>query len=141
MTGFVAAGQAGISSTPVDTTTKRATRRWKQYQDQIPELLELQQWDQDGHNIALICGAVSGRLICIDIEGGFVEAGGLVQLAQRLRDDECYATWMTWIDGYSETTPSGGMHILVRLEGDGPVDGNTKLAVGEDGKVLDRNPW
>ena len=132
--GFVAAGQAGISSTPVDTSTKAAMRRWKEFQDHIPELLELQAWDQAGHNIAVICGQVSGRLMCLDFEVGFM--GRMAELAEALRDVELEATFTSWIDGYCESTPRGGLHILVRLEGEGPCLRNDKFAFDTDSKVL-----
>ena len=129
---FVAAFEAGLSPIPVDTATKRPLVRWAEYQDHRAELLQCQEWD--GANIAIVCGAVSGRLLCVDFEGPFMTQ--LSELVQRLKDEECYATFYNWVGGYCEETPSGGMHVLVHLEGEGPLDGNTKLASSPDSKTL-----
>ena len=134
-THFVAALQAGLSPIPVDTTSKRPLVAWKPFQETAAELLVCQEWDRAGHNIGIVCGGVSGRLMCVDIEAAFMDGHGLSELARRLVGDTYRLLW-SWIDGYSESTPSGGMHILVRLEGDGAIDGNAKLASDPAGKTL-----
>ena len=131
---FVEAARHGLSPIPVDTTTKRPLVAWKTFQEQPAELLQLQEWD--GANIGVVCGEVSGRLACIDIEGGFLDGHGLPELAKRLKIGEVYNVWWTWMQGYSESTPSGGIHVLVHLEGEGRLDGNTKLAADSDGHTL-----
>src|SRR5690606_23022639 len=76
---------------------------------------------------SLVLGEVSNHLEMLEFEGRAVtegvarefgdicEASGLGDLWQRLRA------------GYLETTPSGGGHLIYRID-DGPVLPNTKLA-------------
>jgi hypothetical protein len=128
---FIEAFEAGLSPIPVDTTTKRPLVTWKIYQDHPAELIVLQEWR--GNNIGVICGEVSGRLMCIDIEGAFDRATEAAEALARAGVADVFAEWC---DGYLESTPSGGRHVLVRLEGSGPLEGNRKLASNSVGKTL-----
>ena len=130
-TPFVEAFHAGLSPIPVDTSTKRPMLRWAEFQEHPAELLRCQEWDANHANIGIVCGEVSGRLVCIDIEGAF--DGGL-DVAKSLVKRDLADVWERWCDGYLESTPSGGRHVLVRVEGSGPLDGNAKLASDADGQ-------
>ena len=125
---FTEARLAGLSPIPVDTTSKRPLVRWATFQEEPPDELQCAEWDQAGHNIAVVCGRVSGRLICLDFEAAFLEHSLMLPA-------EVAVLLSNWRRGYCESTPSGGFHILIRLEGSGPTEGNRKLAM-RDGKVL-----
>lgn len=126
---FSEARAAGLSPIPVDTKTKRPLLRWAGNQETVADELTCASWDQANHNIGIVCGAVSGRLICLDFEGSFFERAIYL-------DTRAHEILIRWSRGYRETTPHGGQHILFRLEGDGPTEGNRKLAMSRDGKVL-----
>ena len=121
---------AGISVIPVrlDGSKRPALDTWKPYQHEHATPDRLDAWFADGRRgLAIVCGAVSGNLVCLDIEGRAAAAGALVQLvghAQAAGIGDALARAMT---GYTETTPSGGVHIMWRVD-DAPVAGNTKLA-------------
>lgn len=114
---FTQAAHAGLSPIPVDTTTKRPLVRWATYQEQPADELTLKSWGAAGRNIGIVCGRVSGRLICIDIEATFM--GQLTELSKRLDATGLKELFDTWCEGYTETTARGGLHILIRLEGEG----------------------
>lgn len=131
---FLEAANAGLSPIPVDTATKKPLIPWKRYQEAPAETLVLAEWAD--HNIGIVCGEVSGRLIALDFEGSFVAGGGAGELNRRLAAAGLYEMFYTWMEGYSEATPRDGFHCLVRIEGDGPMEGNRKLAMAPDATVL-----
>lgn len=112
-----------------DGTKRPGVHTWKQLQHDRPSLdgtLALfQRTDSDG--IGIICGAASGHLEMLELEGVAVTEGVLTQLAQAMTDHDLTDLWQTIAGGYSELTPSGGIHYYYRVI-DGPALGNTKLA-------------
>ena len=136
MSIFLDARAADVVTIPVNTERKSPYVAWARYQSEAPDLDELAEWEARYPNAAAICGTISQRLLCIDIEGRFVATDRLKELAQRLTAAEIVDTWTTWVNGYCETTPSGGLHILVRLSGDGPMPHNDKLAFDGGGQVV-----
>lgn len=126
---FTEARREGFSPVPVDTHTKRPLVAWRRYQSEAADELTCAGWDQASHNIGVVCGAVSGRLMCLDFEGDFMERA--IELAP-----DAHVLLTTWSRGYLEATPSGGRHVLVRLEGSGPLEGNRKLACDPSGHTL-----
>lgn len=130
---FIEAANAGLSPIPVDVTTKRPCISWKRYQEEVADQVQLIEWHRKGWAIGVVCGRISGRLMCIDIEAEFMPR--LDMLAERLREQGIYDLFDSWIQGYCESTPRGGLHILVHVEGDGPMDGNRKLASSPSGKT------
>lgn len=115
--------------------TKRPATTWAQWTEHRPELADwvnLFNLDHDG--IGIICGTASGGLEMIEAEGRAIDAGILPELAQTFADHDLQDLWNRIDNGYSEHTPSGGVHWYVRV--DGPVPRNTKLARDEHGKVL-----
>lgn len=113
---------------PAQDGTKRPDGRWKTYQQRLPTEEEIRSWysTNDRTGIGVITGAVSGNLEMLELEGRAMEenvgddfadlaaAAGLTDLVDRINA------------GYCETTPSGGLHLLYRVQG--PVAGNLKLA-------------
>jgi putative DNA primase/helicase len=131
---FLEARNAGLSPIPCDVFTKRPQLSWKRYQSSIADVDECIEWYARNWALGIVCGEVSNRLVAIDIEGSF--APQLPALAERLRRAGAYDAFQSWVNGYCETTPRGGRHVLVHIAGDGPIDGNAKLAVAADGRVL-----
>lgn len=118
---------AGLSVVPVAVDgTKRPAVPWKPYTT-IPATPEqLTTWfatdTYDG--LGIICGAVSGHLEMLEIEGRAPEL--VPALGQALTDHGMQDLWQRICSGYLEKSPSGGMHWLYRV--DGTARGNTKLA-------------
>ena len=129
---------AGIVALPVRTDGSKAPglTAWKEYQQRHPTIDELVQWftgDTDG--IGILTGTISGHLEMVELEGRAVEAGALSRLENYARDHASIELFNRLIDGYCERTPSGGIHILYRIDSGG-VRKNTKLARTPDRHVL-----
>jgi len=60
----------GLATIPVIYGTKRPAINWKPYQKRKPTDEEIQRWFGDGrqHNIAVVCGEVSGNLVVLDFD-------------------------------------------------------------------------
>lgn len=126
---------AGACVLPAATdSSKRPAVNWKHYQDQRPERDALAQMLNGTDGIGLVCGPISGNLEMIELEARAVTEGLGHQLAQLLTDHGAADLWGRITRGYTETTPSGGVHYLYRV--DGPPRGNTKLARSADKEVL-----
>lgn len=129
----LAAHAAGLAVVPpLQNGTKAPLAAWKDYQSTRPDEEQLRRWYSNGRTgIGFVCGAVSGGLEMLELEGRAVdtglddrfveacEAAGLAELLDRL------------FDGYWERSPSGGYHWLYRCE----VTGSEKLAFDANGKV------
>lgn len=132
--------QGGVSVVPIlPNRTKRPACRWGEYQVTAPSLNQVDEWWGNGvtYGLALICGSVSGNLEMTEIEGRACDGGSLTEVANRMDELGIGHVWdlLNGPDGYSEMSPSGGLHLLYRVS-DHEVPGNTKLAMGEDGMVL-----
>ncbi len=117
----------GYTPLPLRTDGSKAPAiAWKTYQHGITdaELATLFQRDTDG--LGLLCGAASGQLEMLELEGRAVREGVLPRLIQAMDDHEQRPLWDRIAAGYVELTPSGGLHYHYRV--DGPARGNTKLA-------------
>jgi putative DNA primase/helicase len=78
--------------------------------------------------LAVLCGAVSGHLEMLELEGRAVTEGMGQRLVESVRAAGLSELWeRIAVEGYAERTPSGGVHLLYRLR-DAPVGGNLKLA-------------
>jgi hypothetical protein len=80
--------------------------------------------------IGLVCGAVSGGLEMLELEGRAVDEGAIVAIERLVEEAGLTSLWLRVAaepGAYLERTPSGGVHILYRVA-DAPVPGNTKLA-------------
>lgn len=131
---------ANVSVIPIlANQTKRPAVRWSPYQATVPTLEQVNEWWGNGkpYGLALICGAVSGNLEMTEIEGRANTSGNLTEIENRLDELGGKHIWelLTGPDGYLESSPSGGLHLLYRIS-DHEVPGNTKIANAEDGLVL-----
>jgi putative DNA primase/helicase len=119
---------AGCSVIPVATDgSKRPLGTWKPYQQRAATQQQIQAWFGDGHpGLGLVTGAVSGNLLMVELEGRAVDAGMLGELRELALASGLGDLWRRVTSGYLERTPSGGVHLLVRVLR--PVGGNEKLA-------------
>lgn len=120
---------AGVSVIPILANgTKRAAVEWKQYQSEIASEEQLRTWfEKSDYGLAVICGAVSGGLEMVELEGRVVEDSSLlIRLDDALIAHRVDQVWRLLENAYKEWTPSGGVHLFYYL--DGPVPGNTKIA-------------
>ena len=121
--------------------SKRPFGQWKKYQHERPDWPTLERWLLTGRytGIGLIMGQASGNTEMIELEGPdlSIKLGAVFNLAKQWDDTEPLGAgdllWRVY-NGCSEESAGGGLHIFVRVT-DGPVPGNTKLAMG-DNKVI-----
>lgn len=108
--------------------TKAPVGDWKRWQHERPDAKQLQTWLKSGSfdGIGLVCGSVSGNLEMLELEGRAIAEGVSVQMAEIADASGLGDLWSRIVTGYSETSPSGGIHFLYRVQGS--VAGNTKLA-------------
>jgi len=120
---------AGLCPIPARTDGSKAPRgTWERWQTERPTIEQLQHWFADGHpGIGIVCGEISGNLEMLELEGVAV-AGGVGREVTRLAKAAGIGDIIERLrHGYTEKTPSNGIHWLYRVDGD-PVPGNTKLA-------------
>jgi len=125
----LAAHRAGLCVVPAARDgSKRPYDRWKQYQQRRAEIAELEHWFGGGDpspGIGIVCGAVSGGLEMLELEGAAVHLGIYHQLIKRAIDIGLAPLVDRIRSGYEELTPSGGIHWLYRCTS---TSGNLKLA-------------
>lgn len=111
---------------------------WKQYQSTMPTIDEITAWFTlpQATGIGIICGAVSGNLEMLELEGRAVQSKLHIEARDIAEASGLGELWVKVSSGYVEQTPSGGIHWLYRIA-DAQVPGNTKLArrPGENGGV------
>jgi hypothetical protein len=114
--------KAGLSVIPTNLNDKKPTRKWKQYQSQLPEITDIPVFFKNDEVPAVVCGAVSGGLEIIDIDNHFGDATQIFLEFKELinnTDPELYEKLTI------ETTQSHGFHIAYRSN---LTAGNQKLA-------------
>ncbi len=122
--------QAGASVVPCrNDGTKAPLGSWTKFMtapasgDQVVDWFAGSGYDGMG----LVCGSVSGNLEMLEWEGRAV-AEGLVQSWLQAMSDHGHAELAALLlAGYVEQTPSGGWHVLYRV--DGAAARNTRLAM------------
>jgi KaiC/GvpD/RAD55 family RecA-like ATPase len=127
----------GICAVPVatDGSKRPGIASWKEFQERRPTPDELLSWFSSAEGVGVICGKVSGNLEMLELEGRAVAAKMHKDIKEIAENSGLADLWNKLNSGYVETTPSGGIHWLYRI--DGEVPGNTKLArrPGENGGV------
>ncbi|WP_192808700.1 phage/plasmid primase, P4 family [Actinomadura montaniterrae] len=108
--------------------TKAPISAWKIYQTERPTAEQVNAWfaTEAPQGIGVVTGAVSGGLEMLEFEGRAVREGFVQRLADAFEDHGLGELWRRLVNGYLESTPSNGLHILYRV--DGELRGNTKLA-------------
>jgi putative DNA primase/helicase len=124
---------AGCSVVPIRADgTKKPAVEWKDHQAVAADTDQLRAWflRRPAPGIGLVCGKVSGNLEMTELEGRAFTAETIQAIGQRCDDlhvGDVFALLLSDDFGYTETTPSGGIHLLYRIT-DHDVPGNTKLA-------------
>lgn len=124
----VAAHNAGLCPIRAKTDGSKAPYgpSWKGFTENRPDMADVLAWFPSWPNVGIVMGAVSDRLVCLEMEGRFME--DFDTAIERLKAADLGGVMENWINGYSEKSPGGGIHILVHVGGDGPVPGNIKVA-------------
>jgi hypothetical protein len=113
--------------------SKMPGKPWKHYQTERPSLALVEQWltgDADG--IGAVCGAVSGGLEMLELEGRALDKLG--EIAEAATAAGLADLWARFTLGYCERSPSGGVHWLYLV--DGEAKPNTRLARNTAGEVM-----
>lgn len=129
LTAALNAYDAGLCVVRVTTDgKKKPLGTWKQYQAQRPTRDQVAEWFAHGHpGMGVICGAVSGDLEMLELEGRFMtENDGAKSFPTACKQAGLELLLKRIANGYHTISPSGGRHFIYRVSG--PVDGNTKLA-------------
>jgi putative DNA primase/helicase len=132
--------QAGVSVVPIlDNRTKRPAIKWGDYTVAAPTLGQVDEWWGNGktYGLALVCGAVSGGLEMLEVEGRACDGESLSKIQLAVNELGIGDIWdlLQANEGYSEMSPSGGLHFLYRIS-DHEVPGNQKIASTEENLVL-----
>ncbi|GAA0969923.1 hypothetical protein GCM10009555_017940 [Acrocarpospora macrocephala] len=101
---------------------------WKRYETARPTPDQLDRWFANGRydGLGVVCGRISGNLEMLEFEGRAITEGLVKEIGIIANDSGLDDLWARVANGYRETTPSGGVHLLYRVGG--PVSKNTKLA-------------
>ncbi|MET9517008.1 phage/plasmid primase, P4 family [Streptomyces sp. NPDC002994] len=120
---------AGCSVVPVRTDGSKHPRgTWKTAQSERATEEQVRAIFANGYpGIGIVCGAVSGGLEMLELEGRAVTEGVLDRLVEILLGSGLAELWERLATGWLERSPSGGLHLHYLLDG-APVPGNTKLA-------------
>lgn len=124
--------RAGVSLIPIlPNGTKRPPVKWDWLMRQHPSDVDIAEWFENGHNygIALVCGRISGNMEMLELEGRAAEVESLNRLMAAFTRHGLLDLWamLNGPNGYSEWSPSGGLHLLYRIS-DHEVPGNEKVA-------------
>lgn len=98
--------------------------------EQRADVTDLRRWfaTRATYGIGLVCGAISGNLEMAELEGRAMTGSHLDKVEAAVGKAGIGWLWYQLTnDGYAESTPSGGMHLLYRI-GDHAVPGNTPIA-------------
>lgn len=127
----------GCSVVPIRTDgSKRPSVEWGPLQKERLAREQVESWwtpdSNRGSGVAVICGAISGNLEMLEIEGGWTDGESLAIIGEYCGAAGVRDVWEDLLlRGYAEWSPSGGIHVLYRIR-DGAVPGNTKLAMTAD---------
>jgi len=125
--------EAGCSVIPIRADgTKRPWVEWKPYMSITAGEQGIKGWFHPGNRgnfgIGIVCGQISGNLEMLELEGRACSGESISAIAEQCSIEGVYDLWFSLLEnGYAEWTPSGGLHLLYRVE-DHPVPGNTKVA-------------
>ena len=120
--------RAGIVILPVkaDGSKRPDLASWATFQERKPSDDELRRWfARPRPGVGVVCGRISGNLEMVEFEGRAVDEGILARFREAARAAGIGDLLERIEAGYRERTPSGGIHLLYRVEM--PL-GNTKLA-------------
>lgn len=112
--------------------TKRPEGRWERAQEERFPAATLSGMFPSGgreaaYGIGVVCGAVSGGLLMVEFEGAAVREGWIQRADAAMEAAGLAGAWERLVRGWSEYSPSGGVHLHIRVAG-GECPGNLKLA-------------
>lgn len=113
--------------------SKQPDRAWKQYQVQRSTAAEHDAWFDPNRRggaaqgIGIVFGRISGNVEMLEFEGRAIGEGYLDKVTEIAEASGLGDMWKQVLHGWARQSPSGGLHLHVRVEGV-PVKGNTKLA-------------
>lgn len=128
LTAALDAHDAGLSVVRVrNDGSKRPVGEWKALQTVRADRATVAKWfTGTAHGFGVICGAVSGDLEMLELEGRFMEEHGSADFRKAMTDAGLALLLRRLINGFMVISPSGGRHFYYRVAGEaGP---NTKLA-------------
>lgn len=130
---------SGVSVVPI-VSKNQPLVAWKPFQAHAPTLDEINEWWHNGHpyGIAIICGSVSGNLEMTEIEARALTSESLSLIADAAERLGCFNAWNRITNGYTQHSPSGGMHFVYRIL-DHEVPGNEKIARDAVRYITDEN--
>lgn len=98
--------------------------KWDIYQKEFPNTDEIKSWSKlDDICVAIVCGAISGNLECMDFDNHAQTAKDVITEFKRLVDLQAPELWDKLV---LERSQSQGYHIFYRCKS--AVEGNQKLA-------------
>lgn len=100
---------------------------WEDFQNERPARAVVEAWFGAHPGLGLVCGAVSGHLEMLELEGRAIKEGVGEELTRLVEEAGLGPLLARIAAGYSERTPSGGIHLLMRVV-DGPAAPSLKLA-------------
>lgn len=110
--------------------SKRPFGYWTEYQQNRATRDKVESWFKTSPDmgVGIICGAVSGNLELLELEGRANTTESLDKINEIMEAKGLLEEWNGLLyHTYVESTPSGGIHILYRIT-EGAVPGNTKIA-------------
>ena len=118
---------AGISVVPARADGSKAPiGSWKQYQNERATREQIVEWfSNGGQGLGIVTGFNNVEMV--EAEGRAVTSGLLDEARNIANNSGLEELWQILVNGYTEMTPSGGLHFLYRIA-DEEVPGNTKLA-------------
>lgn len=117
--------------------TKKPQGKWGQYMKDRADRATVEQWFKTSpkSGVGIVCGAVSENLEMTEIESVRMGSEYWDRIDEAMKASGVHTEWTRLVeDGYTESTPSGGIHVLYRVQ-DQPVPGNTKIALDVTGKI------
>jgi len=121
---------AGVSLIPIRADgTKKPVFEWRRFMSERATPTMIQFWlDRNpGAGIGIVCGRVSGNLELLEIEGRACDGDSLARVQAECAKRDIDSTWDFLNSCLAVMSPSGGMHLIYRVE-DHEIPGNTKIA-------------
>lgn len=128
--GALAWHDAGFSTFPILADgTKKPFGKWGQYIKERADRATVERWwkTAPAQGVGLAMGPVSGNAEMLELEGEAFTPENLNLIGQECHNLGVLDTWSELTEnGYIETSPNGGLHLIYRV--DGEVPGNHKIA-------------
>ena len=128
LTAALDAYDAGLSVIPVrNDGSKRPSQAWKQFQVERADRDTVADWFTNTNlGLGVICGAVSGDLEMLELEGRFIDEVGTQRFKDAAKDAGIALLLSRLVNGFMVVSPSNGRHFYYRVAGE--AEPNTKLA-------------